>query len=193
MSAAEAKTSGVGDKRGFYFRADGAGVAKQNLAPPSTKATWYRLESVDLGNGTEEHPLGDQVGVVTSWKWPDAFDGVTVDDIPKVQSVVASGSWREDVRSKKWVGYAVARALGLDASNEDLGEEAKAVVQLMPGVAPGGDVEAELIGFCRRHLAHIKCPRSIDFETEFFRLPTGKLYKTALRDRYWTGHASRIL
>jgi long-chain acyl-CoA synthetase len=77
--------------------------------------------------------------------------------------------------------------------NEDLGEEVKAVVQLMPEVAPGGDVEAELIAFCRGHLAKIKCPRSIDFETEFPRLPTGKLYKTALRDRYWRGHASRVL
>jgi long-chain acyl-CoA synthetase len=77
--------------------------------------------------------------------------------------------------------------------NEDLGEEVKAVVQLMPEVAPGGDVEAELIAFCRGHLAKIKCPRSIDFETEFPRLPTSKLYKTALRDRYWRGHASRVL
>jgi long-chain acyl-CoA synthetase len=79
------------------------------------------------------------------------------------------------------------------APNDDLGEEVKAVVQLMPSVAPGGDVEAELIAFCRAHLAHIKCPRSIDFEAEFPRLPTGKLYKTALRDRYWKGRASRIL
>jgi long-chain acyl-CoA synthetase len=77
--------------------------------------------------------------------------------------------------------------------NDDLGEEVKAVVQLMPGLASGSDVEAELIAFCRAHLAHIKCPRSIDFEAEFPRLPTGKLYKTALRDRYWKGHVSRVL
>ena len=50
-----------------------------------------------------------------------------------------------------------------------------------------------MIAFCRKHLAHIKCPRSIDFEDDFPRLPTGKLYKTALRDRYWKGHKSRIL
>jgi long-chain acyl-CoA synthetase len=77
--------------------------------------------------------------------------------------------------------------------NEDLGEEVKAVVQLTPGVAPGGEVEAELIAFCREHLAHMKCPRSIDFEADFPRLPTGKLYKTPLRDRYWKGHQTRIL
>jgi long-chain acyl-CoA synthetase len=50
-----------------------------------------------------------------------------------------------------------------------------------------------LIAFCRKHLAPMKCPRSIDFEDDFPRLPTGKLYKTALRDRYWKGHKSRIL
>jgi long-chain acyl-CoA synthetase len=79
------------------------------------------------------------------------------------------------------------------APNEEMGEEVKAVVQLMPGVEPGPATEAELIAFCRQHLAHLKCPRSIDFEDDFPRLPTGKLYKTALRDRYWKGHASRIL
>ena len=77
--------------------------------------------------------------------------------------------------------------------NEEMGEEVKAVVQLMPGVEAGPPTEAELIVFCGKHLAHIKCPRSIDFEEEFPRLPTGKLYKTALRDRYWQGHKSRIL
>jgi long-chain acyl-CoA synthetase len=77
--------------------------------------------------------------------------------------------------------------------NEEMGEEVKAVVQLMPNVEPGPETEAELIAFCRKHLAHMKCPRSINFEDDFPRLPTGKLYKTALRDRYWKGHKSRIL
>ena len=59
--------------------------------------------------------------------------------------------------------------------------------------AQGGDVEAERIDFCRGHPAHIKCPRWIDFETEFPRLPTGKLYKAALRRRYRKkGHATQI-
>jgi long-chain acyl-CoA synthetase len=36
-------------------------------------------------------------------------------------------------------------------------------------------------------------PRSIDFEDELLRLPTGKLYKRPLRDRYWADHQSRIV
>jgi long-chain acyl-CoA synthetase len=40
----------------------------------------------------------------------------------------------------------------------------------------------------------MKCPRSIDFTDAMPRLPTGKLYKKPLRDRYWQGHgASRIV
>ena len=77
--------------------------------------------------------------------------------------------------------------------NEEMGEEVKAVVQLMPGFEPGPEMEAELIGFCRDRLAHHKCPRSIDFEAQLPRLPTGKLCKGSLRDRYWKGHKSHIL
>jgi long-chain acyl-CoA synthetase len=62
----------------------------------------------------------------------------------------------------------------------------------MPGIEPGPDLERELIAFCREHLATIKCPRSVDFAAELPRLPTGKLYKRLLRDRYWEGHAKRI-
>jgi len=81
----------------------------------------------------------------------------------------------------------------LGVPNEDLGEEVKAVVQPAPGVEPGPDLERELIEFCRANLAHFKCPRSIDFEAELPRLPTGKLYKRLLRDRYWEGRSTSIM
>ena len=77
--------------------------------------------------------------------------------------------------------------------NEDLGEEVKAVVQVVDGVEPGPALEQELQAFCRANLAHFKCPRSIDFEDELPRLPTGKLYKRLLRDRYWGNTTSRIV
>jgi long-chain acyl-CoA synthetase len=87
----------------------------------------------------------------------------------------------------------VADAAVFGAPNEEMGEEVKAVVQLTPGFKPGPEMETELIAYCRDHLAHYKCPRSIDFEAELPRLPTGKLYKASLRERYWQGHKSRIL
>ncbi len=87
----------------------------------------------------------------------------------------------------------VADAAVFGVPNADLGEEVKAVVQPVAGVDHTPELAAELIAFCRTHLAHLKCPRSLDFSHELPRLPTGKLYKRKLRDAYWAGHASRIV
>jgi long-chain acyl-CoA synthetase len=59
--------------------------------------------------------------------------------------------------------------------------------------AAGPALAEELIAFCRQHLSPIKCPRSVDFEAELPRHPTGKLYKRLLKDRYWQGHRTRIV
>ena len=67
------------------------------------------------------------------------------------------------------------------------------MVQLMPGVGPTPEVAQELIEFCAQNLSRQKVPRSIDFEAELPRLPTGKLYKKPLRERYWADKKSRIL
>jgi long-chain acyl-CoA synthetase len=77
--------------------------------------------------------------------------------------------------------------------NPDLGEEVKAVVQPIRMTDAGPELERELIEFCQRQLAKYKCPRSIDFEAELPRHPTGKLYKRLLRDRYWKGHGTSIV
>ena len=79
--------------------------------------------------------------------------------------------------------------------NDDFGEEVKAVVQ--PREMPNDDEAAEalageLIQFCKRHIADVKCPRSIDFRDELPRHPTGKLYKRILKDEYWTAAGRSI-
>ncbi len=77
--------------------------------------------------------------------------------------------------------------------NEEFGEEVKAVVQPMVWSDAGPALEADIIGYCRLHLAHLKCPKSVDFEPELPRHATGKLYKRLLRDRYWGNKESRIV
>jgi len=68
--------------------------------------------------------------------------------------------------------------------DDDFGEQVKAVVQPIDGVEPSDELARDITAYARERLAGFKVPRSIDFEAELPRLPTGKLYKRILRDRY---------
>ena len=108
MSENEAAQAGVENRR-WYFRADNG---KANLAPPAEKAEWFNFVSVPLGNG-------DHVGVPTPWQFPNAFDGVTTNDLREAQKAVAAGGpWRESSQADNWVGIAVAKALNLDPNKK---------------------------------------------------------------------------
>jgi acyl-CoA synthetase (AMP-forming)/AMP-acid ligase II len=64
------------------------------------------------------------------------------------------------------------------------GETVKAVVSLRPGTEA---TKEELIAYCRDHLAHFKCPKSVDLLAALPRNPTGKILKRDLRKPYWEG------
>ncbi|MBN1104132.1 MAG: long-chain-fatty-acid--CoA ligase [Deltaproteobacteria bacterium] len=61
------------------------------------------------------------------------------------------------------------------------GEAVKACVVLKPGRTA---TSQEIITFCKRHLAHYKAPKSLDFLESLPRTGSGKIYKKGLRDPY---------
>lgn len=69
--------------------------------------------------------------------------------------------------------------------NPEMGEEVKAVVELMPGTDPSEALSTRLIDHVRARVAAYMVPRSLDFVAELPRSPTGKLLKQPLRDAYW--------
>ena len=74
MTAEEADKLGVEeDQRRQFIRLDSA---KSNMAVQPDRATWLRLVSVNLGNGTDEYPDGDSVQVIEPWAPPSPWDGM---------------------------------------------------------------------------------------------------------------------
>jgi long-chain acyl-CoA synthetase len=74
---------------------------------------------------------------------------------------------------------AVADCRVIPVPNAGWGEQVKAIVE------PRSPVTAEeLIEFCRSHLAHDKCPKTIQFVEKLPRDDNGKIRKRELRDRY---------
>jgi long-chain acyl-CoA synthetase len=74
----------------------------------------------------------------------------------------------------------------------EMGEQIKAVVQPLPGVAGDDALRASIMEHLQRRLGKYKWPRSIDFMDELPREPTGKLLKRTLRDPYWEGRDRAI-
>ena len=84
---------------------------------------------------------------------------------------------------------AVLECAVIGVPSEKWGETPKALVVLKPGQPA---TEQEIIEFTRGHLAHFKCPTSIDFVESLPRTATGKLQKFVIRDQYWKGAARRV-
>ncbi|WP_281023618.1 AAA family ATPase [Minwuia sp. IMCC4030] len=114
MIKADATKAGIEERDCWrYFRVDDA---KQNLAPPSTTATWCQLESVDLGNGGIG--VGDEVGVPAVWQWQEAATEVSPVQLAALREKIEGGHWRKDIQSPDWIGHAIASVLSLDLGRE---------------------------------------------------------------------------
>ncbi len=117
MREDEATSYGITDRaeRRTIIRVDNG---KSNRAPPEN-AFWFKIHSVDLGNGSFLQP-SDRVGAAALWSPPDAFEGLSVRDLYNVQLAIDrtdDEQCRENSQAQGWVGQIVAETLDLNVDN----------------------------------------------------------------------------
>ena len=121
----------------------------------------------------------------------DAFGNIHIVDRKK--DVIISGGENissPDIEDALYRHPAVVECAVIGVPHEKWGETPKALVVLREGregFEGGNPTEAKIIAFCREHLAHFKCPTSVEFRDELPRTATGKLQKFKLREPYWEG------
>ncbi|MDZ7728927.1 MAG: long-chain-fatty-acid--CoA ligase [Dehalococcoidia bacterium] len=120
----------------------------------------------------------------------DEYSNVNIVDRKK--DVIISGGENissPEIEDALYKHPAVLECAVIGVPSEKWGETPKALIVLREGQKPS---EQEIIDFTREHLAHFKCPSSVDFVESLPRTATGKLQKFLLRDQYWEGVERRV-
>jgi fatty-acyl-CoA synthase len=93
-----------------------------------------------------------------------------------------------EVERAIWAHPAVAAVAVVSTPDEKWGERPKAFVELKDGEQASA---AEILAFARERLPGYMRPDTVEF-TRLERTPTGKVPKTALRDREWAGRERKV-
>ena len=116
MTAKEAESANLApeDASGYFW----ADCSLSSMVPPAEARQWFRLESVNLGNG--EVGDGDEVGVAVAWEHPGngAPDLTEEQDEAAFRAIREGENWRADSRSDQWIGVPIGKAIGLNPESK---------------------------------------------------------------------------
>ena len=147
-------------------------------------------------DGYWEQPEATEAAIVDGWFHTGDggdLDGAYVVISDRKKDVIISGG--ENVSSIEvedclFQHPAVVETAVIGVPDDKWGETVKALVVLRAGHE---DVdEAALIAHCREHIAHYKCPTSVEIRPELARTATGKLQKFKLRAPFWEGRDKQV-
>jgi len=172
------------DEAGRPVPQDGVSIgeicARSNVV---LKGYWLQPEETDAAIYDGYFHTGD----LAVW---DEFGNINIVDRKK--DVIISGGENissAEIEDALYKHPAVLECAVVGVPSDRWGETPKALIVARDGQSPS---EQEIIEFTRQHLAHFKCPTSVDFVEALPRTATGKLQKFLIREPYWQGHDRRV-
>ena len=108
MSKTEARKFNIGEtERRRCIRID-----SKAKAGPAGESTWFKLAPVEL-------PNGENVEVAVPWSAPDPAENLTAEQMEQFKNLINGGLYSSDPADHRWVGFAIARAIGIDLSPDN--------------------------------------------------------------------------
>ena len=156
----------------------------------------HRLVQRDAAVQLPQRPGQDRLGVYNDKGWSTLGDMGYLDAegylylADRRTDLILSGGvniYPREIEEALALHPAVADIVVFGLPDEEMGQRVHAVVQ--PAVPGSGTPElaAELIAFCRSRIARYKAPRAVSFEDELPRLPSGKMLRRVVADKYRDG------
>lgn len=130
--------------------------------------------------------------------WLYSSDMATVDEdgyiyiVDRKNDMIISGGENIYPREIEEVLYshpAVLEASIIGVPDDKWGEAIKAYIALKQDAVAS---EHEIIEFCKQNLASFKKPKFVEFMTELPKNASGKILKTVLRDKHWSGRDKKV-
>jgi len=167
----------------------------EDVAPGAAGELWFRTEQVMAGYLNHPEATAETItddGWLRSGDIGRADDGGFVFVEDRIKDMIITGGenvYSPEVERVIQEHPAVAEVAVIGIPDETWGESILAIVAPRPDAAVD---EAELIAFCREHLAGYKCPKHVEVRDVLPRNASGKLLKPQLRRPYWEGRDRRI-
>ncbi|MGH3360085.1 MAG: long-chain-fatty-acid--CoA ligase [Nocardioidaceae bacterium] len=167
----------------------------RDVEPGTSGELWFRSAQAMVGFLNKPEATAE---VIVDGGWLRSGDIGRVDDggyvyiEDRLKDMIISGGenvYSPEIERVLAEHPAIAELAVIGVPDDTWGETIKAVVAFKPGQSVDPD---ELIAFCKKRLAHYKCPTSIDVVEALPRNPTGKILKRDLRKPYWADRERQV-